>query len=165
MSVTNTQIDRQPLRARSGSVAWPPLPLVVSLARLDRVHLRCTRRPLLHGPALPARSTCNRPRSLAALSPCSGRVHRWSLSRSPVASSAFPCNTPGRVHRRSLSRSPATSSPSPRAPRPAYPCGAPVARYFIGLSLPHPPRRARSGWTSWEHKTPFPSPIIDRQVN
>ncbi len=76
------------------------------------------------------------------MSPCPGRVHRWSLSHSPAALSAFPCNTPGRVHWRSLSRSLATSSPSPRAPRPTYTYGTLVARCFTGLSLPHPPRRA-----------------------
>ncbi len=89
----------------------------------------------------------------AALPPCLGRVHRWSLSRSPTTLPAFPCNTPDRVHRQSLSRSPTTSSPSPRAPRPAYTCGTPVTRCLTGLSLPHPPRRAQLGWTSREQKT------------
>jgi hypothetical protein len=97
---------------------WAPLPPVVSLGRLDWVHLRCTCRPLLYGLALPAGSTCNKPRSPATLPPCPGRVHRWSLFRSPAALPAFLCNTPDRVHQRSLSRSPATSSPSPRAPCP-----------------------------------------------
>ncbi len=87
------------------------------------------------------------------MSPCPDRVHWWSLSCSPTASSAFPCNTPNQVHRRSLSRSPATSLPSPRAPRPAYTCGTSVARCFTCLSLPHPPRRAWSGWTLREYKT------------
>jgi hypothetical protein len=90
---------------------------------------------------------------LAASPPCPGWVHWWSLSRSPAVSSAFPCNTPGRVHQRSLSRSLVISSPSPWAPRPAYTYGTPVAYCFTSLSLPHPQRRARSGWTSREHKT------------
>ncbi len=67
-----------------------------------------------------------------------------------VLAALSPCL--GRVHRRSLSRSPATLLPSPRAPRPVYTCGTLVACCFSGLSLPHPPRRARLGWTSQEHK-------------
>jgi hypothetical protein len=78
---------------------------------------------------------------------------RSTSGLSLAASPAFPCNTPGWVHRRSLSRSPTTSSPSPQAPRPTYTCGTPVARCFTGLSLPHPPCRAWSSWTSREHKT------------
>jgi hypothetical protein len=72
----------------------------------------------------------------ASLPGTPGWVHLWSLSRSPPA---FPCNTPDRVHRWSLSRSPATSSPSPRAPRPSYTRGTPVARCFTGLSPWLPP--------------------------
>jgi hypothetical protein len=96
MSVTNTQTNRQPLHIRFGSVEWAPLSPVISLGWLDQAHLCCTRRPLLHGPALSAGSTYNRPCSPLALPPRPSRVHRWSLSRSPATSPAVLCNTLGR---------------------------------------------------------------------
>jgi hypothetical protein len=69
--------------------------------------------------------------------------------------------------------------PLPGPQHPAYTSGTLVARCFTGLSLPHPPCQARSGWTSWEHKTrcgsfldlvsvsyvdwsKFKTPVIDR---
>jgi len=110
----NQPASQRPLRARSGSVAWAPLPPVVSWGRLDRVQLCCTRRPLLHCPALPAGSTCS-----TQLARC-------------FAGLSLPHSRPGPpVVFIPLARYFVALSPGPR---PAYTCGTPVARCFTGLS-------------------------------
>jgi hypothetical protein len=135
--------SQRPLRARSGSVAWAPLPPVVSWGRLDRVHLCCTRRPLLHCPALPAGSTCSTPlaRCFAGLSlpPLPAGSNDGLYSARPLLRRLSPATRPaGRVHRWFLPRSPATSSsPDPRAPRPAH--VHPPHLWYTGRPLLHRP--------------------------
>ncbi len=135
--------SQRPLRAQSGSVAWAPLPPVVSWGRLDRVHLCCTRRPLLHSPALPAGSTCSTPlaRCFTGLSlpplPAGSNDGLYS-ARQLLRRLSSATRPPGRVHRWSLPRSPATSwSPAPRAPRPAY--VHPPHLWYTGRPLLHRP--------------------------
>jgi hypothetical protein len=153
----NQPASQRPLRARSGSVAWAPLPPVVSLGSLDRVQLSCTRRPLLHCPALPAGSTCN-----TALARCfAGLSLPHSRPGPPVVFIPLARCFAGFPLQHARPGPPVVFIPLARyfvalspGPRPAYTCGTPVARCFTGLSPrppppppPPPPRPARSGWT------------------